>query len=172
MTTLAPPQPARAPGPADPRPVRLTRRDLDIIAGYARGRTVADTARALDTTEGVVKALTTRLAQRLGITGARQAALVHYAYCHGHLIVVRRRHLPPLTGRIADVLVCAARGLGCRATATELGISVETVRMHRQRLHRALGVHTTARAVAVAWEASLLSASSTTAPPTQKGTTP
>lgn len=170
MTTKTLDRPTRA--LAASRTLRLTRRDLDIIAGYARGRTVAAIACALDTTEGVVKSRTDTLSRKLGITGARTAALVHYAYCHGHLVVIRRRHLPPLTRRTADVLACAARGLGRRATAAELGISPETVSTHRQRLHRALGVHCTAHAVAVAWEAGLLNAHSTTAPPTQKGTTP
>ncbi|WP_231976158.1 response regulator transcription factor [Streptomyces sp. 3214.6] len=119
-----------------------------------------------------MKSRTQRLAKRLGIMGGQQAGLVHYAYLHGHLVVVRQRPLHPLPPRLTEILECSAQGLGCRATATALGISPETVRTHRKRLHRALGVHCTARAVAVAWEAGLLDARSTSVLATAKGTTP
>jgi DNA-binding NarL/FixJ family response regulator len=146
-------------------PVRLSPRDVQIIRGYADGRTAAGVAAALETTEASVKGRTKRLAKRLGFTGQFPAALVHYAFTHGHLVVVRPRSLRPLPPRMADVLACAARGLGGRATATALGISLETVRTHRSRLHTALGVHCTARAVAVAWTAGLLDHSSSAPTP-------
>src|ERR1051325_2371444 len=134
-------------GPATvDRSARLSPRDPDIIVGYARGRTTASIARALGVSDACVKSRTQRLARHLGITGAQQGGLVHYAYLHGHLVVVRQRPLRPMPPRLTEILRCSAQGLGCRATATALGISPETVRTPRKRLHQALGVHCTARA--------------------------
>lgn len=135
---------------------RIGARDIEIISGYARGQTAAQIARDLDSGEENIRLRTTRLAKRIGITGARQAALVDYAYRHGHIEVVRRRALQPLPPRLAQALDCSARGLGFRATATELGISPFTARSHRERLREALCANTVAHAVAIAWEGGLL----------------
>ncbi|SMF86418.1 helix-turn-helix transcriptional regulator [Streptomyces sp. Amel2xC10] len=142
--------------PADGSTGRLSPRDVQILAGLARGHTAATIASNLETTEWSVKSRTRRMAILWQITGAHHAALVDRAYRHGHLIVVRQRALPPLTGRLAQVLECAACGLGVRATAADIGISTETVRTHRQRLLQKLGAPCMARAVAVAWEAGIL----------------
>ncbi|MFF0597882.1 helix-turn-helix transcriptional regulator [Streptomyces antibioticus] len=141
---------------------RLSPRDVQILAGLARGHTAATIARHLDTTETSVKSRTRRMAVLWQITGAHHAALVDRAYRHGHLVVIRQRTLPPLTDRLTHVLECTVRGLGARATAADLGISTETVRMHRERLLRKLGAPCMARAVAVAWEAGLLGPASRT----------
>ncbi|MFJ8153930.1 LuxR C-terminal-related transcriptional regulator [Streptomyces sp. NPDC094468] len=133
----------------------LTRRAVEIIAGYACGLSAAQIAERLGIRERTVHTHTYVASKRAGIAGARQAALVEYAYQHGYLVAGQVRPRPSLTPRLEEVLDCAARGLGHRATAAELGIRPKTARNHRDRLHRALGVHTTARAVAVAWEAGL-----------------
>lgn len=135
----------------------LQQTHIDVISGYARGLTVREIANELGITEKAVRSRTLTVSRSLGIKGARQAALVEYAYQHGYLAVPRhrRRNVKPLTPRLAEVLDCAARGLGFRATADELGIAGRTARAHRDRLHKTLKVHTTARAVAVAWETGL-----------------
>jgi DNA-binding NarL/FixJ family response regulator len=135
---------------------RFSERDLRIITGYARGHTAAQIAGDLDTYEDNVRRRTTRLAKDLGITGARQAALVDYAYRYGHIRVARRRVLGPLPPRMAEALEFAAQGIGFRAMADALGISPFTARSHRERLRKALGATTVAHAVAIAWEAGLL----------------
>jgi DNA-binding NarL/FixJ family response regulator len=137
------------------QPTLLTPRAVQVIAGYARGLSVAQVAEELDIGEATVKTHTTRSAKKAGITATLQPALVEYAYRCGYLTMQRAPRRPPLPPRLEQVLDCAARGLGHRATAAELGISPKTARVHRERLHRALGVHTTARAVAVAWETGL-----------------
>ncbi|MCQ9186645.1 hypothetical protein KMT30_47930 [Streptomyces sp. IBSBF 2953] len=141
--------------PARPR-ATMSRYDLEIIVGYARGRTVAAIAQTLDTTEGQVRSRTQRLSKRLGLAGAQQAALVHWAYCNGHLQVVRRRVLRPLPPRPAEVLACAARGLGCRATARAV-VWTPRARCRRWRCMRTVStLMPSSAAVAVAWEAGLL----------------
>lgn len=47
---------------------------------------------------------------------------------------------PAVTPREAQVLACAADGLGCKATGQRLGISEYTVRKHRASLLRKLGL--------------------------------
>lgn len=136
-------------------PVGLTPRGVDVASGYARGLTARQIAAELGISEKTVTMHTHKAAKALGIKGARQAALVDYAYQHGYLTVDQARPRQTLTPRLEQVLDCAARGLGHRATAAELGIRPKTARVHRDRLHRVLGVHTTARAVAVAWEVGL-----------------
>ena len=135
----------------------LTPRGIQVVTGYARGLTVGQIAAELGIGEKTVASYTQRAAKMLGLKGARQAALVDYAYRHGYLTVEQPRPRQTLPPRLEQVLDCAARGLGARATAAELGIATKTARRHRDRLHHALGVHTTARAVAVAWEAGLRS---------------
>lgn len=133
----------------------MTPRELDIVTGYAQGLTARNIGAKLGITERTVYTLTTRMAKRLGVQGARQAALVDYAYQQGYLNMTRRRVVPPLPRRLAEVLDCAARGLGLKETAAELSLSLRTVSRHRDRLHHWLGAHSTAHAVAVAWQTGL-----------------
>ncbi|MFI6249019.1 response regulator transcription factor [Streptomyces sp. NPDC051016] len=143
MTSTTPPQ------------TGLTPRGVEVVTGYARGLRVAEIAAELGLAEKTIASRTHHAAKALGIKGARQAALVDYAYRHGYLTVEQPRPRPTLTPRLEQVLDCAARGLSARETAAELGIATGTARRHLERLHSALEVHTTARAVAVAWETGL-----------------
>ncbi|MET9086135.1 helix-turn-helix transcriptional regulator [Streptomyces sp. NPDC004237] len=147
----------------------FTPRGLQVVAGYARGLNIAQVAVELGIAERTVASHTHLAAKALGIRGARQAALVDYAYRHGYLTVDQPRRRPALTPRLEQVLDCAARGLSAQATAAELGIANRTARRHLERLRGALDVHTTARAVAVAWETGLRGRPS--APRTTRGET-
>lgn len=147
----------------------LTQQEIDIIDGYARGHTLETIARDVHSSRTTIVGITDRLTARLGIKGARQPALVDYAYRHGHRTPTRTRDLPPLPRRLAQVLDCATRGLDHRAAAVELGLRPSTVRSHRERLLEVLGAHTIAHAVALAWEAGLRG--DPDPQPAQKGTT-
>lgn len=71
----------------------------------------------------------------------------------------RDRALPPpgsLTDRELDVLRLLSRGLANAAVATELSISVNTVRNHVQNVLTKLGAHSKLEAVAKARESGLL----------------
>jgi len=61
-----------------------------------------------------------------------------------------------LTPRELEVLQSMADGLSSRDIATQMGVSVNTVRTHVQRLMRKLDVHTRLRATSVAIEAGLV----------------
>lgn len=150
-----------------PRP--LTTAHVEVIAGFARGLSVSQIATELGVEETAVQRRTTVAAKAIGVTGARQAALVHHAYAHGYLPIGERRHFTSLPPRLAQILDCATRGLGYRATANELGITARTAKCHRDRLHKAFGVHTTAQAVAHAWASGLLPTSSPSQPVSDEG---
>ncbi|WP_329214852.1 LuxR C-terminal-related transcriptional regulator [Streptomyces sp. NBC_01485] len=138
------------------QPITLTPRDVEVIAGYARGHTVARIARRLYVSEETVRSRTHAMCKRLDIKGARQAALVDYAYRHGHLPVASRETAGALSQRLTQVLDCTARGLGHRATAAELRLSVATVRGHREQLRRCFQAQSLAQVVARAWEAGVM----------------
>ena len=61
-----------------------------------------------------------------------------------------------LTARQVEVLRLMARGASAKETATTLGISVNTVRSHIQRILRRLEVHSQLEAVAVAFRERLI----------------
>jgi DNA-binding NarL/FixJ family response regulator len=52
-----------------------------------------------------------------------------------------------LTGREQEVLRCLMAGMGYKRVATELEISIDTVRTHVRRIYRKLQVHNVAQAV-------------------------
>lgn len=70
--------------------------------------------------------------------------------------LVRREAEVSLTPRERDVLRLAARGFGADAMATELFVSVTTVKSHLGSAYQKLGVTNRAGAVAAALRAGLL----------------
>ncbi len=70
--------------------------------------------------------------------------------------LVRREAEVSLTPRERDVLRLAARGFGADAMATELFVSVTTVKSHLGSAYQKLGVKNRAGAVAAALRAGLL----------------
>ncbi len=58
-----------------------------------------------------------------------------------------RRGRIGLTPREGEVLGCLVRGMSYKATATSLGISIDTVRTHIRSVYRKLQVHSVAEAV-------------------------
>ncbi|MGW3152747.1 LuxR C-terminal-related transcriptional regulator [Streptomyces sp. NPDC001089] len=137
-------------------------RDVAIVTAYAQGHSARHIADELGVSERAVYTRTQRLANRLGIVGAQKPALVDYLYRHGYIAVGELRALPYLPPRKVEILKCAARGLGYRQTAAELGIAANTASNHRQALLELLQVQSTAHAVALAWEAGLLTEVCTT----------
>jgi PAS domain S-box-containing protein len=72
-----------------------------------------------------------------------------------------RNHVPPpealdLTTRQIEILKLMARGASAHEMSTTLGISVNTVRTHIQRIFRRLEVHSQLEAVAVAFRERLI----------------
>ena len=63
---------------------------------------------------------------------------------------------PHLTAREEGVLRCLVQGKSYKATACELGISLDTARSHIRSIYAKLGVHTVAEAVALALRAQLV----------------
>src|SRR5262249_15501419 len=63
---------------------------------------------------------------------------------------------PHLTPRQCEVLRLLERGCSTKQIATELSLSVETVRNHVRHLMRTLGVHSRLEAVAVAHDEHLI----------------
>jgi DNA-binding NarL/FixJ family response regulator len=61
-----------------------------------------------------------------------------------------------LTQRQLEILRLMARGVAAAEIASSLGISVNTVRTHVQRILRRLGVHSQLEAVAVAFRERLI----------------
>jgi DNA-binding NarL/FixJ family response regulator len=61
-----------------------------------------------------------------------------------------------LSARGNDVLMLLSKGLGNREIAQELGLSIETVKTHAERLYKRLGVTTRTDAVAKALRAGLI----------------
>ncbi|MFF7966725.1 LuxR C-terminal-related transcriptional regulator [Streptomyces sp. NPDC007903] len=149
----------------EPRPLR--RREIQIITRNARGLRAQQIADELGISERTVRSYVIDASRALGIKGSVLPALVEYAYAHG-LITVSRRPTPvALPPSLIATLDCAARGLGHRAVAAELGITPESARSYRSRLLKALGAISTAHAVAIAWEMGLRppSAGTEEAPP-------
>lgn len=60
-----------------------------------------------------------------------------------------------LTPAEARVLAALARGLSTAEAASGLGLSPRTVLKHSERIHRKLGVHDRAQAIAAAWAATV-----------------
>ncbi|WP_051854712.1 helix-turn-helix transcriptional regulator [Streptomyces sp. NRRL B-1347] len=138
---------------------RLTRGQLLVIAGLARGHDTLRIASDLHTSPAAVRTLIRRAAARTGLKRRPQPQLVDFAYQHGYLTALptERRPRPTyLTPRLMEVLEGTARGLSLNEIAAELHISRATAHEHRRRLRKLLGAHTRAHAVAIAWQAGLL----------------
>ncbi|MFJ6841377.1 LuxR C-terminal-related transcriptional regulator [Streptomyces griseoluteus] len=139
----------------DPKPRPLRRREIQVITLNARGLRAQQIADDLGISERTVRSYVLDASRTLGITGSVLPALVEYAYAHGLITVDRRRAPVALPPSLAATLDCAARGLGHRGVAAELGITPMSARSYRSRLLKALDAISTAHAVAIAWEMGL-----------------
>lgn len=143
--------------PVDARPT-LTPRQVQVVAGLARGGTEASIGRALGVARATVHRHVENAARAAGVSGHRHAGLVDFGYRTGVLagLTPEPRARIVLSPRMADVLDGLARGVGLPEIAVELGLSEGTVRTHAKRLYAALGVGCRAHAVAIGWQCGLL----------------
>ncbi|MFD5697489.1 helix-turn-helix transcriptional regulator [Streptomyces lasiicapitis] len=140
-------------------PTPLSREQIQVIAGLARGRTGADIAHDLNLTPETVRSQVRRTSALLGLNARYcRPMLVDYGYRSGLLTHLRPepRQAPCLTPRMTEVLDRVRRGLPNADIAAELGLSYDTVRTHMKRLLAKLGAESRAHAVALGWQAGLL----------------
>lgn len=142
--------------PMPRRGTPLTARELQVIAGAARGHTDRRIASTLHCTEESVRGHLDRARARLGVN--TRAAAVHACYHVGYLasLTPEPRTLPALSPRQHDVLTALARGYTDSEIARRLYVTPNTVATHTRRLYRALHVETRSHAVAIAWQLGLL----------------
>ncbi|MFD7793604.1 LuxR C-terminal-related transcriptional regulator [Streptomyces sp. NPDC059759] len=151
--------------------IPLTERDVEVVTWMAAGYVVKQIGPMVGVSKDAVRKQVNRTAERLGIKGSLQPALVDYAYRHGYIKAAKPTKLRPLPARHRQILRLVAKGLGYREIAAKLDISPFSVRSHQRRIHKALGAETNAQAVAVAWEAGLLRGSGVAASNSTKGST-
>ncbi|MFI5685868.1 LuxR C-terminal-related transcriptional regulator [Streptomyces sp. NPDC051636] len=139
----------------------FSRRELQVIAGYARGDTGPQIAVRLGLSPSTIKTINDRAATRVRDTGkpaVRHPVLVDYAYRTGQLEGLKPEERGPirLTRRQQQCLDGYAEGLTAEQQAAALGVTKNTVHTLRVRLLRQLGAKTAAHAVALAWQYHLL----------------
>lgn len=81
---------------------------------------------------------------------ARQARAIRTLLDEIDRLTRRPAHPCPLTPKELDVLTGTENGETCATTGQRTGLSPHTVKVHRARIYRRLGVDTAAQAVAVA----------------------
>ncbi|MEV0114650.1 helix-turn-helix transcriptional regulator [Streptomyces sp. NPDC050844] len=139
--------------------LELTREDLRIIAGLARGHRIARIAADLDLTRYAVRDRVSRATTHLTLTGHPQPQLVDYAYRYGYLDRLTpepREPIAALPTRQAQCLDAVARGLSVAEIAVEQGVSFHTANTHRRTLYARLNARTRAHVVALGWQVGLL----------------
>lgn len=137
----------------------LTRRQLQVIAGLARGRDTHHIAIDLGIKRDTVRTRLQYAARRLNFRGGTHPQLVHYAYLHGYLDKLTpepREPIASLPWRETQGLMALTRGLSVAQTAAEIGIARHTANTQRRVLYRHLDARTGAHAVALAWQHGLL----------------
>ncbi|MFD9903875.1 response regulator transcription factor [Streptomyces sp. NPDC059063] len=137
----------------------LTRCQIGVIARLARGDSSECIAADLALAPDAVRSHIRRAAARTGLDRLPQAQLVDYAYRHGYLPALpaeHRRYPETLPPSLLAVLQGTARGLSLNEMARELRVSRGTVHEYRRRLHAQLNARTRGHAVALGWQAGLL----------------
>ena len=144
-----------------PVPTRLSRRQIHMLAGAARGQTNDQIAAALGVKHATVSSTLLRAGRELG-TGSR-AGMVHRAYQEGFLAGLAPEPRPDLHISHAQAAVLRGLAQGCSAQemAVILHVSPNTVKTHLRKLFTALGATSRSHAVALGWQHGLLGADST-----------
>ncbi|MBC3839235.1 helix-turn-helix transcriptional regulator [Streptacidiphilus sp. 4-A2] len=141
-------------------PIRLSRRQVHMLAGAARGQTNEQIAAALGVKHATVSSTLLRAGRMLG-TGSR-AGMVHRAYQEGFLtgLVPEYRPALQLSRAQAAVLRGLAQGYSACEIAEILEVSPNTVKTHLRKLFIALHATSRSHAVALGWQHDLLRSSS------------
>ncbi|CCB74986.1 protein of unknown function [Streptantibioticus cattleyicolor NRRL 8057 = DSM 46488] len=151
------PQPAH-PQPETPMPLPLTPRQIQVIAGLARGHSTIEIAAHLEIAPGCVRSHLNRISTRLGTHSA--AGTVGHCYRAGVLTGLHPEPLPGdirLTLRQHQVLELMAHGRRNEEIAAQLHLSLDTVKTHGRHLFATVGARSRAHAVALGYQHGLLS---------------
>lgn len=134
----------------------LTRRHVQVIAGFARGHSSYEIGYRLGITWETVKDHRSRISLATGC-GSR-AEIVNYAYEHGYLTALPPENRAPIRLKPfeLDVLGLMASDLEYAAIAAQLFKSRGAVKSCATRIFRKLGVRDRAHAVAIGWQQGLL----------------
>lgn len=139
-----------------PRRAPLTPRQIQILAGIARGQSNAQIGEALGLTAEGVRSHVGRICQQLGTSS--RVALVAYGYQHGLLagLAPEPRIITHVTTRQRQLLALMAQGLSTAEIADQLHLAAHTVTSHARRLYAQLQATGRPHAVALAYQHGLL----------------
>lgn len=134
----------------------LNTRELQILAGLARGHSNAQIAKTTGLSPFTVKSHLTRISKRIGC--GDRAGMVGLGYRKGWLAQLPAEHraLDPVKPHQLAVLDGMAHGLSHGAIAQRLFISEDTVKSRARAVFIALGASNRAHAVALAYQHGLL----------------
>lgn len=134
------------------RTCTLTQREIQVLAGIARGEENAEIAARLGIALSTVKSHVERMRERHGAPS--RSALVRIGYERAWLTALTPEERPPTTlpPRQLQVLQYAAQGLTDEQMARTLGIGAATVSEHIRRMGTALNARTRAHAVALGYQ--------------------
>lgn len=134
----------------------LTDRQVQIVAGFARGHTSRQIGLHLGITWETVDAHRSRISAATGC-GSR-VEIVNYAYENAYLADLPPEDRPPilLSGFEQEVLDLLPLGLGNAAIARQLFVSEGAVKSCVGRIFSKFGVSDRAHAVAIGWQQGLL----------------
>jgi DNA-binding NarL/FixJ family response regulator len=149
----------RQPTPGTP----LTARELQVLAGLARGKDNTVIGQDLGLKRLTIKTHIARISRKA--QAGHTSGIIGHAYRTGLLRGLAPEPRPPvyLTGRERQVLDGMARGQSNAEIGRELFLAEETIKSHAQRLFRKLQAHGRTHAVALGYQHGYLKAPAETA---------
>lgn len=141
----------------DRRPV-LTSRQVQVVAGLARGGSAFEIACGLGVGKKTVHNEIRLAADVLGLSGDRHVRLVDHGYRSGVLagLVPELRSAVDLSPPMVRVLDAVVSGVPYGVAAAGLGVPVATFGTYSYRLRGWFGARTRAHLVALAWQQGLV----------------
>lgn len=131
---------------------RISPAELPVLAGLARGQTIAEIGQTLHRSPLTIKTHVWRLAHRTG--HHKQSGIVGHSYRHGYLTQLPIEPRPPVTlshGQM-ETLIGLADGLTYAEIAARAWRSLDTAKTHSRRLFVNLDARTGAHAVALGYQ--------------------